>query len=501
MKIFYSLIFFSYFLLSCINDKKSKINIDKSYAVIIINNQDGLPIKLTRDFSLEEIHKSGITTDKKNDTLKLSFKDYAFFYLSNKNTYIDTLLLSLGDTLFITADNNTLSKKIIRYDDQIEDLNNDFVKYKSKNSLQIKIDSLTAIFYTINYKAQPLAGTDDYYKFKLYPLKVSRENFKLKNTDLIEMIALRKKQYENDVNFLNKKTKYNSNLISLQKENLQIELFNKVMMLYNLSKDKVAFDFLNSKTFINDQLIKNTYGQAIMMFYLRKNVVKKETDYSKSREYIDFKEAFDFTPQYFKDSLAKYARFLSIKSMISYEESDIEIKKRYEIFKNVYNDNRLVKFLDETYLLNIDRNKINNADLMLIDAFGKTVNLKDVIKSLTGNLVYIDFWASWCAPCRSAMPSSLILNEKLKNNRVTFIYLSIDKDLDKWKKASAIEKLNSKKHNYLVLNQDNDFFKSINFNLIPRYLLYDRTGNLVHKNAPGPEGEEIKSLLSKYFIK
>jgi thiol-disulfide isomerase/thioredoxin len=501
MKIIYLLIFLSYFLLSCISDGIKNINIDKSHAIIIINNQDELPIKLTRDFSLEEIHKSGIITDKKNDTLKLSFGDYAYFYLSNKNTYIDTLLLSLGDTLFINASNNTISKKLVRFNSQIEDLNNDFDKYKSKNSLQNKIDSLTSVFYITNYKSQPFEGNDDFSKFKMYPLKIFRENFKLKRDDLVNLIKIREKQYKSDIDYLNKKTDFNVNLISTLKEKLQIELFNKVMILYNLSRDKTALDFLNSNIFINDQLIKNTYGQAIMSFYLRKNVIKKQIDYSKSKEYIDFKEAFDYTPQYFKDSLAKYARFLSIKSMISYEESDIEIKKRYEIFKNVYNDNKLIKILNETYLLNIDKNKINNSDLKLIDAFGKTVNLKDVIKSLTGNLVYIDFWASWCAPCRSAMPSSLLLNEKFKNNGVSFIYLSIDKDLDKWKKASAIEKLTSNKHNYLVLNQENDFFKSINFNVIPRYLLFDKTGNLVHKNAPGPEGEEIKNLITKYISK
>jgi thiol-disulfide isomerase/thioredoxin len=341
---------------------------------------------------------------------------------------------------------------------------------------------------------------DDYSKSKNYLLKVSRENFKLKKKKLLELVETLKIQYKRDFEYL-EKTNYNVNLIKLQKEKLQNELFTKLLILNNLSNEEAILKFLSSETFINDSLPNNTYGQSFILFYLRKTVIKKPIEYSGGKDYVDYKEAFDNASKYLKDDLLKYARFLSIKSMVSYDEPDREIKKRYVLFKNLYNDKRLISILDDTYLLNIDKEKISNTEIQLLTPLGKKLNFTDVLKSLEGNIVYVDFWASWCAPCRDAMPSSLALNEEYKNKGVKFIYLSVDKDLEKWKNAATIEKLDKKEHNYLVINQENDFMKNINFNLIPRYLVFDKNGVLIFENAPGPEGSEIRRLFNKYLSK
>ena len=68
---------------------------------------------------------------------------------------------------------------------------------------------------------------------------------------------------------------------------------------------------------------------------------------------------------------------------------------------------------------------------------GTQKSLADIIKSHEGKVIYIDFWASWCIPCRSEMPHSVTLYEKLKDKEIVFIYLSID-NADKetaWKNA------------------------------------------------------------------
>ena len=79
-------------------------------------------------------------------------------------------------------------------------------------------------------------------------------------------------------------------------------------------------------------------------------------------------------------------------------------------------------------------NPKSNDELGLKDLQGKSFSLSD----LKGKVVYIDFWASWCGPCRQMMPFSKQLHESLtekEKKQVTFLYISIDANEDAWKKG------------------------------------------------------------------
>ncbi|MFK7951412.1 MAG: TlpA family protein disulfide reductase [Ekhidna sp.] len=58
---------------------------------------------------------------------------------------------------------------------------------------------------------------------------------------------------------------------------------------------------------------------------------------------------------------------------------------------------------------------------------------KILLSEIDGDIIVIDFWATWCSPCYKAIPKFHDLASKYKSNQVNFILVSIDSDIDFWK--------------------------------------------------------------------
>ena len=135
-----------------------------------------------------------------------------------------------------------------------------------------------------------------------------------------------------------------------------------------------------------------------------------------------------------------------------------------------------------------------NAPYELTNLNGKNVKLN----KFKGSVVYIDFWSSWCGPCRQQFPHAKAMKEKLtkkQKKQIVFLYISIDKNQKAWK--NAIEKYDI--HGYHVWSRGgwgSSATKHFGVTSIPRYMIMDKKGNIVDRNAKRPSmPETLQELL------
>ena len=126
---------------------------------------------------------------------------------------------------------------------------------------------------------------------------------------------------------------------------------------------------------------------------------------------------------------------------------------------------------------------------------GKIVSLED----FKGKIVYLDFWASWCAPCMMEMPSAKKLQDTFATKDVVFLYVSVDESEEDWLKAMAAK--NMKGVHVRVKGFDDSLPKKYAVQGIPSYFLIDRKGLFMNNNPPRPSNESIYQVIQDALSK
>lgn len=127
-------------------------------------------------------------------------------------------------------------------------------------------------------------------------------------------------------------------------------------------------------------------------------------------------------------------------------------------------------------------------DFTTTDANGKAVSLDDLINDK--KVILIDFWASWCAPCRKELPNVKANYDKYAAKGFEVIGFSIDKDPKAWQKAVSDE--NFKWPNF----NDLDISALYKIKSVPTTYLIDNQGRLIAENIRGEElGKKLEELL------
>lgn len=154
-------------------------------------------------------------------------------------------------------------------------------------------------------------------------------------------------------------------------------------------------------------------------------------------------------------------------------------------------DERVVRIQEMVEKMKITAVGQKFTDFTMQTPEGKEVKLSDYVGK--GKVVLIDFWASWCGPCRREMPNLVEAYKQYKGKNFEIVGVSLDRDLESWKKGIADLNITWPQMSDLKY-WDCEGAKLYAVSSIPHTLLVDAEGTIV---ARGLHGEELQQKIAE----
>lgn len=410
-----------------------------------------------------------ITIETYNDYVELSRKN---FFTSIKETF----LVKNGDTVIFNYEHNIPKAKITNR--AVSDIELNYNHHRLKTLFNNKYTSYFLIFW-------------DWRKAKEH-YNQAKQDF-IREMDFLD--SLKSNNLISQTNYFYRKDALNM-LMEKHKNSKPIKewleqsksLSNEELVEHVYSFDLTKTDSLITFSFFRDYL--NTISQYDLKFITENNG-------SSGASYIDSRIRFD--------SILKDKRFnQTAKNLLLFNAyngigQNFRVKDKEKYFKKLQENTTSIEQLDKLKKeFKLDFSKSN--ELVLTSLKNNTLTFNNLIENNKGKWLYIDFWASWCKPCRITMPESNKLKKELEKENIEFIYLSLNDKKEKWKEAIETDGISGSQNYFIENGNVSKVIEDLGVKSIPHYLIYNPNGELVNgfANRPGQGAkEQLKKLITK----
>lgn len=249
---------------------------------------------------------------------------------------------------------------------------------------------------------------------------------------------------------------------------------------YTERSQKVPADYIPSTDFaiLNNlqSILSSNYSNIIVGYYQRSD---------------DFAKAWETNSGIFFDIAQVIPLYHNIKNFTPLTDEQISaigtLPPAYREILTVANDELLAK---------IEANKKKTG--FTINEAGEVSDedlFASIISKFSGKVLLVDFWATWCGPCRMANKEMIPMKEELKDKDIVYLYITGETSpLKTWE--NMIPDIHGE-HYRVTAAQWNFLGKSFDISGVPTYLIIDREGNIKYRQVGFPGVKTIKEELLK----
>lgn len=254
--------------------------------------------------------------------------------------------------------------------------------------------------------------------------------------------------------------------------------YHKYLTETDANLSSTYYDFIKTLDINNELLLEHDEYTSFLMNYVYSNAGS-------------LKEKFSFISENFDNiEIKNHLSYTMFKEYLNYESVD-NVDSILVDYKTLQTDTEKYSELADL-ATEMKRFQAGNKafDFSYPNTNGDTVSLSNFI----GSYVYVDVWATWCAPCKREIPFLKELEHDYAGKNIVFMGVSVDEDTnrDAW-----LEMIEEKEMGGIQLFASgwSKITKDYKINGIPRFMLFDPQGNIVNVRATRPSNPETRILF------